>query len=528
MSVKLNMKMLTMALAGVLASTCVAGDGVAQAIFDCPVAAQFAEVRETAKSVSYRTLPSSWIVEDWHRLGVKVYVRLAPEANESPELFRRRFGFDVFRSGVDGVEWGGPASDRALFEGAMTAAADDVALARAYDEIARRAMESGDADKVREGRLAKVFLHVTDDFTRLATPLLRREIVRRARILQAALGEKPMALPKDIPDAPPRRFVPPCDARTVEGPRPHIDGVEVFPGLKLVVIGSGVHFRVVGDRKLAEDEWPGVKRAFTLYLPGTNRTDWLAYEFSCDLMDRKPADGASSAPRVQFYTLEPRFAASQTPRFLVRPMRLTSRACPDIWTWRQGESPLCCGAGSGVNWMFDFLITWQSLIGFWPKDRSNNVWYVKEGDEFVRIEWKTSRFADGIKYADFVNDYKKAVATAKGEWEYADPLFFSACVEPLIDRNEELVKMLEKNTGSNGYLTGWPNDAIREKATASLHNMQYFACDVEAARVRYLDDVLAGREVKVPERKKVVEEKKPKGPSLDEDEGGISLDDTEY
>lgn len=487
-----------------------------------PAPSDFVRHGATAGAVSYTALPSPWIVEDWHRLGVKVYARLAPEANESPELFRRRFGFDVFRSGVDGAEWGGTDADRALFGGAITAAADDMALARAYDEIARRAMESGDADKVREGRLAKVFLHVADDFTRLATPLLRREIVRRARILQAVLGERPMAIPKDIPDAPPRRFVPPRDVRTVTQ-----KGDELFPGLKLQFGGEGVIFRIEGDRKLARNEWPGVKRAFTLYLPGTNRTDWLAYEFSCDLTDRKPADGAASAPRVKFYTLEPRFAGSQSRRFQVRPMRTASRACPNIWVWRQGEAPLYCGAGSGENWSFGFFLAWQRLIGFWPKDRSNNAWYVKEGDEIVRIEWKPSRFADGIKYADFVRDYKEAVTAAKAEWAYSDPLFFAACVEPLIDRNVELAKMLEKNTAANGFLTGWSNEAIREKATANLHNMQYFACDVDEARIRYLDDILAGREVKIPEKAKKTE-KKTSGPNLEDTGDEIELDDTEY
>ena len=494
-----------------------------------PAPSDFVRYGATAGAVSYTALPSPWIVEDWHRLGVKVYARLAPEANESPELFRRRFGFDVFRSGVDGVEWGGTDADRAMFEGAMTAAADDMALARAYDEIARRAMGSGDADKVREGRLAKVFLHVADDFTRLATPLLRREIVRRARILQAALGEKPMAIPKDIPDAPPRRFVPPRDARTVtvDAIRNYTTEFDLFPGMKLQVGAYGATFRIVGDRRLAKDEWPGVKRAFTLYLPGTNRTDWLAYEFSCDLTDRKPADGAASAPRVQFYTLEPRFAGSQSRRFQVRPMRATSRACPNIWVWRQGEAPLYCGAGSGENWSFGFFLAWQRLIGFWPKDKSNCAWYVKEGDEIVRVEWKPSRFADSFKYADFVHDYKDAVTAAKAEWAYSDPLFFAACVEPLIDRNEELAKMLEKNTAANGFLTGWPNEAIRDKATANLHNMQYFACDVDTARIRYLDDILAGRQVKIPEKVKKTE-KKVSGPSLEDTGDEIELDDTEY
>ena len=78
------MKMMFLIMPGLFAWTCVAVGGAVNTAFDAPTAAQFAEVGAAAKEVSFRTIPSRWIVDDWHRLGVKVYLCLSPEEDESP------------------------------------------------------------------------------------------------------------------------------------------------------------------------------------------------------------------------------------------------------------------------------------------------------------------------------------------------------------------------------------------------------------------------------------------------------------
>ena len=519
------MKMLAIAMAGAVTWTCVAGDSEGSVVFDAPAPAQFAEVGGTAKSVSYRTIPSSWIVDDWHRLGVKVYALLTPEEDESPELYRRRAGFLAFRSGVDGVRWGGGEDDRAYFAPALAAADDDRALVGTLDRLAVRAMGSDDATLRLAGRQARIYLHVSADFSSAPSALIRRELALRMRALQKLLGEPPLALSADIPDAQPRRITLPKATHEVEGPTAY-KTVQLFPDLKMVNRGFGFDLVVLGDRPLKAGEWPGVRRDYTLYIPGTNRTDWLVYKLSCDLTARK--DVVMAAPRVQFYTFQPRFHAVDEPRYRVRSLYLPSRSRPLLVDGPRDVSPKSCAGEGGGNWQFRFTFCWERLEGFYPQARS--AWYLSQGNETVKIVWRNRLDCfQGIEFRHVVADYEKECEKMLSDWRFADPLFCAVGVQPLADANNELVAMLNKKIQPNGYISWTPSDKfILEKAAANFNRVRYFKEDVEAARIRYLDDILAGREVKVPVRKKIVEEKKPKGPSIDDDEGGISLDDTEY
>lgn len=504
----------------------VAADGAMPTVFDEPTAAQFAEVGGTAKAVSFRTIPSHWTVDDWHRLGVKVYLHLSPEEDESPELYRRRAGFLAFRSGVDGVRWGGGEADRAYFAPALAAADDDRALIGKLDALAERAMRSDDAEVRLAGRRERVYLQVAADFASAPAALIRRELVLRIRGLQKFFGEAPMAVPADIPDAPPRRFVAPKGVREVEAPVEY-HPIKLSPELTMSVHGYGVSIIVQGDRKIGKNEWPGVKRAYTLYVQGTNRTEWLAYKLSCDLTDRRGKDGVV-APRVQFYTLEPRFYNATGNRFQLRAMHLPAYGKPAPRLPYDYESPHHCGGGSGENWSFSFHFSWDQLGEVLPK--RNSVWYLREGDTWLKIKWgnPVDGFT-GVEFGTAFRRYDKEVQQAIERWGADDALFREACIRPLVDRNVSLIAMMKKKFDSYGYVQWAASDKfVKEKAAKNIRNVTLFARDLEVARIRYLDDVLAGREVKVPERKKVVEEKKPTGPSLDEDEVGISLDDTEY
>ena len=495
---------------------------------DTPAPSDFAQYGATAESVSYATLPDSWIVDDWHRLGVKVYVRLAPEPNETPERFRRRFGLHVFRSGVDSVSFSGSEEDRAFFASAMKAAADDVALVRKLDELAQKAQDSDDAVKRTAGREAKVYVHISANFGDAPTALVRRELVLRIRRLQEVMGEAPMAMPADIPDDPPRPFIPPRDVRTVKVPGPY-EYVSVFSNVTFRASGHGFCFSVSDGRSLRANTWPGVKREFTLYIQGTNRNDWLVYELACDLTDRKPASGANvkSAPRVQFYTLEPRFGAVAGPRFVTKTMHLPSRARPGLKLGYTYEAPILLHAGSSGPWCFDFAYDWPQIYGLIPNNKT--VWYIREGDDWARIEWHVVDAFGGLSFRDFVGNYKKTVENELGEWGYNDPLFRDACVRPLVDANAELLAMLSKRVEPNGYISWNGADKFTfKKASENANKMGFFLYDVQEARIRYLDDVMAGREIKIPERKVKVE-KKIEGPSLDEATGfDIELDDSEY
>ena len=498
----------------------------AESAFDTPMAAQFAEVGATAKEVSFRTIPSRWIVDDWHRLGVKVYLCLSPEEDESPELYRRRAGFLAFRGGVDGVRWGGSEADRAYFAPALAAADDDRALIGKLDALAVRAMGSADAEVRLAGRRERVYLQVAADFASAPSALIRRELVLRIRALQKLFGEVPMAVPADIPDAPPRRFVAPRGVHEVEAPVEY-HPVKLSSEMMMSVHGYGVSFTVLGDRKIGKNEWPGVKRAYTLYIQGTNRTEWLTYKLSCDLSDRQETSVAA-APRVQFYTLEPRFCNATGNRFQLRAMHLPAYGKPWVRLPYGGESPSRCGGGSGENWSFSFHFSWDQLGEVLPK--RNSVWYLREGDTWLKIKWgnPVDGFT-GVEFGTAFRRYDKEVQQAIERWGADDALFQEACIGPLVDRNVSLIAMMKKKFDAYGYVQ-WPaaDKFIKEKAAKNIRNVTLFVRDLEAARIRYLDDVLAGREVKVPERKKVAEEKKPKGPSIDDDEGGISLDDTEY
>ena len=518
------MKILVWTGAAALACASVFGDG-AGPVFDHPEPKQFVDCA-TAREITYRTIPARWLVDDWHRLGVKVKVLMAPESYESPELFRRRFGLHVFRSGVDGVEFEGSAEDRAFYGSAMKAAADDVALVRRLDDLAEKAMRSKEAPVRTAGRLAKVYVHISANFGEVPTALVRRELVLKIRALQKTLGEAPMAMPADIPDAPARRFTPPRNARTVKVGGAY-EWVSVFSNVTFNAGGHGFTFGVSDGRKLPRNTWPGVKREFTLFIPASNRTEWLVYKLACDLTDRKPADAAKkSAPRVQFYTLEPRFAAAEGKRFVTRPMHLPCRAKPGLRLGYTYEAPILLHAGDSGPWSFTFAFDWPQIYGIVPNAKT--VWYVCEGDDWVRLEWHPVDAFGGLSFRDFVGNYQKFSASTLSEWSYDDSLFARACVQPLVDANVELVAMLSKKIQPNGYISWNPSEKfIFKKAKENADRMGHFAYDVTEARIRYLDDVFAGREIKMPERKKKVE-KKVTGPSLDESEEGMSLDDSEY
>ena len=515
------------ALAGAFALTS-AGRLSAGPVFDCPEPAQFAEFGGTAEAVTYRTIPASWIVDDWHRLGVRVYALVTPAAEESPERFRRRFGLQVYRSGVDSASFGGSDADRAFYESAMKAAADDVALVRRLDDLAQKAMDSGDAAKRTAGRDMKVYVHIAANFDDAPTALVRRELVLRIRKLQQVMGEQPMAMPADIPDAPPRKFTPPRDARVVKVGGPY-ESVPVFSNVTFRAAGHGFVFSVSDGRKLPANTWPGVKREFMLYVQGTNRTDWLVYHLACDLTDRAPVAGSTkrkSAPRVQFYTLEPRFAAAAGKRFVTETLHLPSRTRPGLKLSYGYEAPILLQAGSSGPWHFDFSFDWPQLYGIVPNAKT--VWYVREGDDWVKLEWRAIDAFGGLEFRNFVGNYEKLAAAELGEWGYADPLFRDAGVQPLVDANAELVAMLAKKIQPNGYITWNPSEKILyKKASDNANKMGHFGYDVLSARIAYLDAVLAGKEVKVPPRKKKAD-KKVSGPSLDDADEGMSLDDSEY
>lgn len=501
-----------------------AGAAETNPVFDKPEPAQFAQVGATAESVTYRTIPAKWLVDDWHRLGVKVYALVAPEEDESPALFRMRFGFQVFRSGVDGVRWGGKDADRPFYESAMKAAEDDMKLVRTLDELAARAMASQDALVRTAGREAKVYAYIVADFDRSSAALARRELVVRIRKVQKALGEPPMAAPADIPDAAPRPFVPPADAKTVEAKY----DAEILPGLKFNLTGRDFSFTIPGDYKLKAGTWPGVKRAFTLYIPTGRKNDWLVFKFSCDLTDDfGRASVEKPAPRVNFYTLEPRFYETSGMRYQVRPMQPASREHPAINHDFAFNSPLHCYAGASHNWYFPFRCVWNQLVGCQP--RAGTRWYVKEGDQVVCIWFKTTPDCfSGLLFAPFVGGYENDVNAAIARWSYEDPVFCDACVRPLAEANTELVAALKKRIQPNQYIDWAGSDKfVRQKAAKNQDKLAFFKYDVAAARVKYLDEILAGRTVKVPERKKK-SEAKAAGPDLDDEDGDMKLDDSEY
>jgi len=502
-----------------------AADG-ADPVFDRPTPEQFAAVGATAKSITFRTLPSRWLVDDWHRLGVKVRVQVVPEADESPARFRRRAGFLAFRSGADEICWGGDETDRDFFSPALAAAADDRALVGKLDALAERAMADKNSDTRLAGRRERVYVQLAADFSLAPSALIRRELALRIRKLQKLLGEEPIAVPKDIPDAPAKPFVAPKKAREVE-PAPEFHGVKLFPDLELRIHSYGLEFLVLGDRKIQKDEWPGVKRAYTLYIPSTNRAEWLTYKLSCDLTDRKTNAG-DAAPRLPFYTLEPRFFGTVEKRFQTRAMHLPGYGRPELRLPYGYESPVYCNAGKDENWAFPFSYTWDQFDGILPK--RNTVWYVRADEGWVRITWRNPVDGfSGLCFSNVFRQYNEATSAALGDWGYEDALFRDACVQPLIDRNANLVTMISRKLDGYGKARWSAADKfIREKAAANFGGVTLFVRDLEAARMRYLDEVFAGREIKVPERKKKDAEKPTKGPSLDDDEDGMNLDDTEH
>ena len=486
--------------------------------------ADFSTYGTSASSISYEQLPSRWLIADWHKLGVKIYHAISPNPGESPELFRRRAGFVLFRSMADGLDADACAKLPKAYANALAAAKDDYKLAAQLGALADRALKSDDADLRREGRLARGYLYVTADLAGAPSALIRREIVRLARGLQQRFGEKPMAVPADIPDDPPPAV---DDPKGLERYTPGKSKGDVLPGVSLTFGGEVCAFTLHGDEEVGKDGWPEKEVTLTLSIQDEAHTAWATYRLCFDLTSRKPADGkkVERAPTMPFITLVPRFASATPPRFRVEPTRLYSRTYPRLgdFSWNAYTRKK-----DGKGWSVTYTIPWQRLIGFFPVG-ANAHWLLGDGARTVRIDWRRGGLASyygGIKWEDAVKDFQGARGAAS-DWSYADPLFYKAFVVARLEKDATLVEALGKNKGKD--VIAGPK-SVQERAFENMPSAAFLGYDVRDLRVKYLDDLLNGREIKVPPPKKKVDPyaRATSSQLRPDDEDTINLDDSEY
>jgi len=335
---------------------------------------ELAEFGATATEIAVREIPPRWIVESWHRLGVRVLADIVPEPYETPEFLRRRAGFSLHRSEIDGF-----VADENSFSSAgraaLAAARKDAALAARADRLALGCLKSGQAETVRLGRKTRAYLYFGANLSGSSSAQLSEELLRRIGEMERALGvpaSVPAAVPPEIAAEPVQV---PRGVKTVGMSRAMTYPAKALPGLEVGVNGGWVTFSV-SDAMLSE---------FLILIPNRHRDGYVAYRL-CVIRSKFGQARPPRAPVLDFtaYWLQPRFAEADAGGASVRVVP-TQPFSPD---YPKLEPKSEVSKKDGVEVLrFSFSEkTFAEAMSPGPDGRGAD-WYVVRKDEAVRLRF---------------------------------------------------------------------------------------------------------------------------------------------
>lgn len=522
------------------------------------------------KEVTDEFVPTRNLLMTWEKFGVRVLQTVRFNAEETPELFRRRCGFAPFMEGANGIwlDHDGPLPEP--WKNALEAAKVDAAIMERLFELASKAIATGKYDLVSEGRMAKSFV-VEAGVKTFDPDSLRVEAVSFVRHLEKLLGEAPktydLKLHLEFLDTPPIG-VPFKDPLPQSVPLKASSFVNVAPG---------VFFRWSSDSCDLVMHNPQAPISFRIYVPSRERKgEWNRYDFSWKASKAEKLVDQSCLNNMAIQ-IEPRFKKqpgvcvfkdSQYTKIpnpgtiTFRPTRCFSKDYlnPDFsWTMVNIEEIKGLTVPSGLKGpAVHFSLGANSFFGNWPASVQgvSDVWFVDISAPSMENGRITRRllFPKGAqvfhdkaiistKYFHLTEVWGDAIGSANWLWERSWNLRFRTMPDSGIDHSfgvksdrmfaerilapskEEFTLLAEKTAetrGSNAPIRKM-EDSVASKLLVKAIGMFTFKDDMVKAHRDFLLLRMEGKEPEARQMKKKSAEALATLPDADIG-GGISLD----
>ena len=484
------------------------------------------------------------------RFGEKTILEVPAGEDRNPAAYRLDCGFRAWAGGADGVS----TEPSSALAPALEAAKADVALLEALVGVRAETLASGDPDIRLRGRRIGHFLANIDsarnpDLAHLEGLVLLREgekvlgrgpsalspVIREsvgATLAKAAAAEDDGAAPAAAPRhrRPPR---PDMASWPSVNLRAGVGCTEFAPGF---LAGFSFQWRafqigVKGDRVLGDGEFPGGKAKITLWIPGEGGR-WLTYRVAVNL-DACPeagpppmSEGWAPDPCYSYYQHERRF-----PNLYPLP-ESSGLVSYDGDRSRGCDLPMPRFAGA---WIERKAGPWSMLYSFELCNIPCNLpmttpgvqesWFaeISYGGKTAqtRLIWPAGSEAAvasmyrGYALEQFWQTSPKLYDDERMRIECAgDDRFFHEFAAPLLDGDKAL---FEKFKCWNGH----PPAIAREPPKVqiafyhALPRVVFIRERLDELRLRYLADILDGREPKPPERRETQKKADAELPQLD-------------
>ena len=468
------------------------------------------------------------------RFGEKTILEVASGESRHPVAYRLDCGFRAWAVGADGVATEPPPR----LAPSLEAARADVALLEALDGVRVDALASGDPEIRLSGRKIGHFLANVDAVTNPDLAHLEGLVLLRAgekalgrdpsafsaavrSSVEAALAKAAAAEAKGVDaSAPAPRHRKPPRPDMASWPavnlRAGVGSVEFAPGFLSNYTFQWRSFQigVKGDKVLGPEEFPGGQVKITLWIPGEGE-NWLVYRATVNL-DPQPevgpppmSEGWAPDPCFYYYRHERRF-----PNLYPLPDgRLLSYDCDAPWGRDLPQPRFATAYISRKEGPWSMLYTFDlcnvpaNLPMTTPGVQES--WFAEisyNGREaHARFVWPAgsetalASLYRGYALEQFWQVYPKLYDDERMRIECAgDDRFYREFAVPLLDGDKHL---FEKFKSWNGH----PPAIAREQTKVqiafyrALARVVFIRERLEELRLRYLADILDGREPKPPD-----------------------------
>ncbi len=485
------------------------------------------------------------------RFGEKTILMVSADEGRNPVAYRLDCGFKAWAAGADGVDTEAPPS----LAPALDAAKADMALVESLVGVRAEALSSSDPEIRLPGRKIGHFLANLDsvrnpDLAHLEGLVLLREGEKALGRETSALSETirtsvESALAKAAAVEAKGAIVPAVAPRHRRPPRPDmaswpsvnlragVGRTEFAPGFLSNYTFQWRSFQigVKGDKVLGEDEYPGGQVKITLWIPGEG-DNWLVYRATVNL-DARPevgpppmSEGWAPDPCFYYYRHERRFPNLYPPP---DSFQLVSYDGDNYWG---RDLPTPRFANAWINrkegpWFMLYTFDLCNIPGNLPMMTPGvqESWFAEISyngkTAQARFVWPAGSEATiasvyhGYALEQFWQVYPKLYDDERMRIECAgDDRFYREFALPLLDGDKTL---FEKFKSWNGHPPAIAKEQTKVQISfyRALSRVTFIRERLDELRLRYLADIIDGREPKPPE--KTVRPKKPESalPQLD-------------
>jgi hypothetical protein len=485
------------------------------------------------------------------RFGEKTILEVPSGQDRNPAAYRLDCGFRAWAEGADGVS----TEPSPALAPALEAAKADMALLEALVGVRAETLASGNPDVRLLGRKIGHFLANLDsvrnpDLAHLEGLVLLREgenilgrepsalsptiraSVNEALAKVAAVESKGAAVPAVAPRhrRPPR---PDMASWPSVNLRAGVGRTEFAPGFLSNYTFQWRSFQigVQGDKVIGEDEFPGGQVKITLWIPGEGER-WLVYRVTVNL-DARPevgpppmSEGWAPDPCYYYYHHERRF-----PNLYPPPESLALLSYDGDRCWGR-DLPAPRFANAWINrkegpWFMLYSFDLCNIPGNLPMMTPGvqESWFAEISyngkTAQARFVWPAGSEATvasvyhGYALEQFWQTYPKLYDDERMRIECAgDDRFFREFAAPLLDGDKGL---FEKFKSWNGHppAIGKEPTKVQIAFYRALSRVTFIRERLDELRLRYLADIIDGRDPKPPEKAKRPEKADSALPQLD-------------